>query len=108
MATAKMHFQAQRRAQPVFQSEPILRLLQTQRSEELLPVLVEEIVVRGYTRAAVLEASFDGRELKVAAALNWPLPQLERLALPRDVRPEIGNPMPGADLARLGLLKKKG
>jgi serine/threonine-protein kinase len=35
-------------------------------------------------------------------------PQLERLALPAQVRAAPGNPLPGADLARLGLLKKKG
>ena len=106
MATAKMHFQAQRRRQPIFQGEPVLRLLQTQRSEELLPVLVEEIVARGYTRAAVLEASFDGRELKPVAALNWPLPQLEKLAA---VSPQ-GHPLVAlleagrsAVLARTGL-----
>jgi signal transduction histidine kinase len=80
MATAKMHFQGQRRRRPIFKGEPILRLLQTQRSDELFPVLLEEIVARGYVRAAVLEASFDGRELKPVAALNWQLPQLEKLA----------------------------
>lgn len=80
MATAKMHFQPQRRRRLISQGEPIFRLLQTQRSEELFPVLLEEIVARGYARAAALEASLDGRELKAVAALNWPLPQLEKLA----------------------------
>ena len=41
-------------------------------------------------------------------AMSLDTPQLERLALPRDVRPEAGNAPPGADLDRLGLLKKKG
>ena len=36
-------------------------------------------------------------------------PQLDRLILPRDLRPEAGNPVPGADLVRLlGIQKKKG
>jgi hypothetical protein len=35
-------------------------------------------------------------------------PQLERLALPANVRAAPGNPLPGADLVRLGVLKKKG
>ena len=30
------------------------------------------------------------------------------LTLPRTVRPEPGNPPPGADLARFGVLRKKG
>ena len=34
-------------------------------------------------------------------------PQLERLALPDKFRAAPGNPLPGADLVRLGLLKKK-
>jgi serine/threonine-protein kinase len=41
-------------------------------------------------------------------ALSIDTPQLDRLAVPREVRPEPGNPIPGADLARLGLQKKKG
>lgn len=41
-------------------------------------------------------------------SLSMDPPQLDRLALPRSVRPEPGSPMPGADLVRLGLLRKKG
>ncbi len=41
------------------------------------------------------------------APLSPDAPQLERLALPRLVRPVPGNPVPGADLAKLGLQKKK-
>ncbi len=44
----------------------------------------------------------------VKTPFNVDAPQLERLALPREVRPEPGNAPPGADLGRLGLLKKKG
>jgi serine/threonine-protein kinase len=43
-----------------------------------------------------------------AKGLSPDTPQLDRLALPATARPEPGNPVPGADLARLGLLKKKG
>jgi hypothetical protein len=39
---------------------------------------------------------------------NLDAPQLDRLGLPRTVRPEPGNPPPGADLARFGVLRKKG
>ena len=41
------------------------------------------------------------------STLGIDAPQLERLALPREFRPEPGNALPGADLLRLGLLKKK-
>jgi serine/threonine-protein kinase len=43
-----------------------------------------------------------------AKAISIDAPQLDRLAVPREVRPESGNAPPGADLNRLGLLKKKG
>jgi signal transduction histidine kinase len=78
MATAKMHLQPQRR-RLTQRREPVLRLLQIQRSEELFPVLLEEIVARGYARAAILEAG-DGGAVKPVAALNWPSAQLHRLA----------------------------
>jgi serine/threonine-protein kinase len=41
------------------------------------------------------------------AVVSVDAPQLDRLALPREVRPEPGHPLPGADLVRLGLQKKK-
>lgn len=43
----------------------------------------------------------------IKSTLATDAPQLDRLALPREFRPEPGNPVPGADLLRLGLLKKK-
>ena len=39
----------------------IMRLLQAERSEEIYPLLIEEIVKLGYPRASVLTADFDGR-----------------------------------------------
>ena len=41
------------------------------------------------------------------ATIDADAPQLERLALPAQVRAVPGNPPPGADLVRLGVLKKK-
>jgi serine/threonine-protein kinase len=53
----------------------------------------------------------DALPIEVGAAakstVSMDAPQLDRLTVPRDVRPEPGNPPPGADLVRLGLLKKK-
>jgi serine/threonine protein kinase len=42
------------------------------------------------------------------ATIDVDAPQLERLALPAQILVAPGNPRPGADLVRLGLLKKKG
>ena len=78
MATAKMHFQPQRRRRDNAPSrETCLRLLQAERSEDVFPILLEEIVALGHPRAAVLEAA-PGCAAP-AVALNWGRQQLERL-----------------------------
>ncbi len=47
-----------------------LRLLSAERSEEIFPILLEEIVFLGSPRALVLEADFDTGEVKPIASLN--------------------------------------
>ena len=47
-----------------------LRLLSAERSEEVFPILLEEIVFLGFPRALVLEADFDTGEVKPIASLN--------------------------------------
>src|SRR5437899_3545089 len=47
-----------------------LRLLSAERSEEIFPILLEEIVFLGFPRALVLEADFDTGEVKPIASLN--------------------------------------
>ncbi len=47
-----------------------LRLLHAERSEEIYPILLEEIVKLGYTRALVLAANFETGELAPVAALR--------------------------------------
>jgi signal transduction histidine kinase len=79
VATAKIHFQPQRRRLDVAQvRQAALHVMQAQRSDEVLPILLEEIVALGYARAAVLEANLQGGDLTPVAALNWPQPQLAR------------------------------
>jgi signal transduction histidine kinase len=79
VATAKVHFQPQRRGYDLAQvRQASLRVFHAQRSDEVLPVLLEEIIGLGYARAAVLEAKLHGGELIPVASLNWPHPQLAR------------------------------
>src|SRR5216683_214687 len=47
-----------------------LRLLSAERSEEIFPILLEEIVFLGSPRALVLDADFDTGEVKPTASLN--------------------------------------
>src|SRR5262249_20525720 len=78
MATAKMQFQPQRRRRDSTPSrEACLRLLQAERSEDVCPILLEEIVTLGHPRAAVLEAA-PGFAAPVVA-LHWGRQQLEKL-----------------------------
>jgi hypothetical protein len=79
VATAKMHVQPQRgrrAAQPG--PEVLLRLLQAERSEDVLPLLLEEIVALGYPRAAVLGVNFESGNVAFTAALNWSRQQTAR------------------------------
>src|SRR6185437_9772292 len=54
----------------------ILRLLQAERSEEIFPLLLEEIIALGYPRAMVLDVNFDTGDVTPAAALKWPRQQI--------------------------------
>ena len=47
-----------------------MRLLSAERSEEIFPVLLEEIVALGFARAMVLAVDFESSEIKPSAALN--------------------------------------
>ncbi len=49
---------------------PALRLLGAERSEEIFPVLLEEIVALGYPRAVVARVDFDTSEIVPVASLN--------------------------------------
>ncbi len=55
-----------------------LRLLSAERSEEIFPILLEEIVFLGFPRALVLDADFDTGEVKPTASLNCDKAYLRR------------------------------
>ena len=76
-----MHFQADRdrRLGPPGR-RGALRLLQAERSEEIFPLLLEEIVALGYPRASVLDVNFESGGVGPKAALNWPPQQLARFS----------------------------
>ncbi len=58
--------------------EAALRLLAAERSEEIFPILLEEIVHLGFPRALVLEVDFDSGEIRPAASLNCDRHSLEK------------------------------
>src|SRR6476619_856013 len=81
MATAEIPFQpgrtnGRRTAQP--RRPAVLRLLQAERSEEIFPLLLEEIIALGNPRALVVDVNLDSGEVMPAAALKWPRPQMEK------------------------------
>ena len=55
-----------------------LRLIAAERTEEILPILLEELVFLGFRRAAVVEVDFDTGEVKPAASLNFDSALLRR------------------------------
>ncbi|MEP6643291.1 MAG: ATP-binding protein [Acidobacteriaceae bacterium] len=57
----------------------VLRLLSAERTEEILPILLEEVVALGFSRAAVLDLDFESSELRAKASLNFDKPRLRRL-----------------------------
>jgi signal transduction histidine kinase len=81
VATAEMRFQSERlqgRRASQHRRPAILRLLEAERSEEIFPLLLEEIIALGYSRAMVLDVNFDTGDVTPAAALKWPRQQMER------------------------------
>jgi signal transduction histidine kinase len=67
-----------RTAQP--RRPAVLRLLQAERSEEIFPLLLEEIIALGYPRALVMDVNLDSGEVTPAAAMKWPQAQLEKFS----------------------------
>ncbi|HEY1271970.1 MAG TPA: hypothetical protein VGF08_08295, partial [Terriglobales bacterium] len=70
MATAEIRLQPERvngrrAAQP--RRPAVLRLLQAERSEEIFPLLLEEIIALGNPRALVVDVNFDSGEVTPAA-----------------------------------------
>jgi PAS domain S-box-containing protein len=83
MATAELRFQSDRinaRRATSTRRPAILRLLEAERSEEIFPLLLEEIIALGYPRALAVDVNFDSGDISPAAALKWPRQQLEKFA----------------------------
>ncbi|HUS18288.1 MAG TPA: ATP-binding protein [Terriglobales bacterium] len=55
-----------------------LRLLQAERSEEIYPILLEEIVRMGFPRALILSTNFETGAIAPSAAIRYPEKQLAR------------------------------
>src|SRR5947209_6779376 len=76
MATAEMRFQPEQRVNGRRVTPPrrpaVLRLLEAERSEEIFPLLLEEIIALGYARALAVDVNFDTGDVTPAAALQWP------------------------------------
>ncbi len=80
MATSRIQAQAKQDLRLVRGSsrEASLRLLAAERSEEVFPILLEEIVRLGFPRALILEVDFDSGEIKPTASLNCEKHTLQR------------------------------
>src|SRR6476646_9642531 len=81
MATAEIRLQSvrmngRRTAQP--RRPAVLRLFQAERSEEIFPLLLEELIALGSPRALVVDVNLDSGEITPAAALKWPRAQMEK------------------------------
>ena len=81
MATAEIRFNSarvngRRTGQP--RRPAVLRLLQAERSEEIFPLLLEEIIALGYPRALVMDVNLDSGEVTPAAAMKWPQAQMDK------------------------------
>src|SRR6478752_2819222 len=81
MATAEIRLQparmnGRRTAQP--RRPAVLRLFQAERSEEIFPLLLEEIIALRYPRALIVDVNLDSGEVTPAAALKWPRAQMEK------------------------------
>jgi len=58
----------------VLRSRAALRLLEAARSEEILPILIEEILALGFPRALAAEIDYETGEIKPSVALNCSKP----------------------------------
>src|SRR4051812_15940744 len=63
-----------------FARQPSLRLLLAERSEEVLPILLDEIVRMGYPRAFVASSNFESGQISITAAVNCPPNYIKRFA----------------------------
>lgn len=70
MATAQMSARSGANTSTERRRDAALRLLTAERSDEILPVLLEEIVALGYPRALITAVDYDSAELRPTVSLN--------------------------------------
>src|SRR6266581_3633702 len=63
-----------------FARQPSLRLLLAERSEEVLPILLDEIVRMGYARAFVASSNFESGQISVSEQVNCPPNYVKRFS----------------------------
>lgn len=63
-----------------FARQPSLRLLLAERSEEVLPILLDEIVRMGYPRAFIATSNFESGQISVSAEVNCPANYTKRFS----------------------------
>src|SRR6266853_828467 len=83
MATAEVRIEPERvngRRISTQRRPAVLRLLEAERSEEIFPLLLEEIIALGYPRALAVDVNFDSGDVMPAAAIKWPRQQLEKFS----------------------------
>lgn len=78
MASPQLHMRPNPPEYTGKQRRSALRLLGTERSEEMFPALLEEIVALGFPRALVAKADFETSEITPVASLNCSKVLLER------------------------------
>src|SRR6476659_6801872 len=81
MATAAIRFQQShmnggRTAEP--RLPVMLRLLQAERTDEIFPLLLEEVIAQGNPRALVAEVNLETDEVAPTVSLHWPQAQLKK------------------------------
>src|SRR3954469_2783162 len=72
MATAQISVRSGTNTSSERRRDAALRLLAAERSDEILPVLLEEIVALGYPRALITAVDYDAAELRPTVSLNCP------------------------------------
>src|SRR5260370_40767561 len=83
MATAEVRIEPERvngRRISTQRRPAVLRLLEAERSEEIFPLLLEEIIALGYARALAVDVNFDSGDVTPAAAIKWPRQQLDKFS----------------------------
>lgn len=70
MATAQMRVRTEGWDSPGRRSVAAVRLMEAERSEEILPILLDEIAALGYTRALAATVDFESAELRPTVSVN--------------------------------------